>query len=368
MATTAVFTERNGEQFIGSLGGNVGSCNQPLRTPLLGIRRIVCLGGESYDSPTELDVETLPCTSKDFLARYPHYQRFPVCSYRLRAFIDCRAEPHCVVPWINGHLSVISPLLYLGGDPFEYLDKYPDRAEAAPLVLERLRAAGVAAIVNVANDTPSFVPDGKMVPEWLAFVKSRPFDIVYHGGVAQRGGEATGRIRHYHLPITERRDEASKYPPAAEMLALASDAIHAEVERAAVEGGKVLVHCVAGVNRSPSAVLMYLVRHGGMTLKEAFLTVYLRRGIAPGDELVEIVYREALKREPAPIAPAHFTGQIQSFGSSYGNFAPQAPSVVLLDILAGRERADARLVAAVAAAAGKTHPLAVRLAEQIATP
>ena len=52
-------------------------------------------------------------------------------------------------------------------------------------------------------------------------------------------------------------------------LAVAADIIHEEMSR----GGRVLVHCVAGVSRSPALVLAYLVRHGGMALREAFLHV-----------------------------------------------------------------------------------------------
>ncbi|MPC69208.1 Dual specificity protein phosphatase 14 [Portunus trituberculatus] len=56
-------------------------------------------------------------------------------------------------------------------------------------------------------------------------------------------------------------------------LAAAADTIHQEL----CGGGRVLVHCVAGVSRSPALVLAYLVRHGGMTLREAFLHVRAAR-------------------------------------------------------------------------------------------
>lgn len=56
-------------------------------------------------------------------------------------------------------------------------------------------------------------------------------------------------------------------------LAAAADTIHEELSR----GGRVLVHCVAGVSRSPALVLAYLVRHGGMTLRDAFLHVRAAR-------------------------------------------------------------------------------------------
>lgn len=56
-------------------------------------------------------------------------------------------------------------------------------------------------------------------------------------------------------------------------LAVAADIIHEEL----FKGGRVLVHCVAGVSRSPALVLAYLVRHSGMTLRDAFLHVRAAR-------------------------------------------------------------------------------------------
>jgi len=47
-----------------------------------------------------------------------------------------------------------------------------------------------------------------------------------------------------------------------------------------VTEGNVLVHCVAGVSRSSSVILAYLVKHKGYTLAEAAMQVKLARPVA----------------------------------------------------------------------------------------
>jgi protein-tyrosine phosphatase len=46
-------------------------------------------------------------------------------------------------------------------------------------------------------------------------------------------------------------------------------------------GGKVFVHCMGGMSRSPTVILVYLMRIKGMTLRDAYIHVRSRRKIHP---------------------------------------------------------------------------------------
>ncbi|CAK5273377.1 unnamed protein product [Mycena citricolor] len=53
--------------------------------------------------------------------------------------------------------------------------------------------------------------------------------------------------------------------------------ITAYIERARLEGGKVLVHCRVGVSRSATVVIAYVMKHLGLPLADAYLVVRSRR-------------------------------------------------------------------------------------------
>ncbi len=52
-------------------------------------------------------------------------------------------------------------------------------------------------------------------------------------------------------------------------------------------GRKVYVHCNAGLNRSPSTVIAYLIRHRGMSAAEAIAWVGDRHESAPYEDVIE---------------------------------------------------------------------------------
>ena len=71
-----------------------------------------------------------------------------------------------------------------------------------------------------------------------------------------------------HVPISDYGDSD---------LADAVDKCCDFIERTRLAGGKVLLHCGRGQNRSPTVATAYLMRYKGMTLKEAFFYVRERR-------------------------------------------------------------------------------------------
>ncbi len=58
-------------------------------------------------------------------------------------------------------------------------------------------------------------------------------------------------------------------------LEAATGFIHTQI----AAGKKVLVHCKAGVSRSPTVVLAYLTKYGNMNLREAYFLLKERRNV-----------------------------------------------------------------------------------------
>jgi protein-tyrosine phosphatase len=57
-------------------------------------------------------------------------------------------------------------------------------------------------------------------------------------------------------------------------------------------GVAALVHCAAGISRSTSIVLAYLMKHEKMALKEAFILVKTqRKGVSPNKGFVKQLLR-----------------------------------------------------------------------------
>uniref|UniRef100_A0A1I8MCA1 Dual specificity phosphatase n=2 Tax=Musca domestica TaxID=7370 RepID=A0A1I8MCA1_MUSDO len=95
------------------------------------------------------------------------------------------------------------------------------------------------------------------------------------------------------------------------------------IEEVRQNGGKTLVHCVAGVSRSASLCLAYLMKYSGMTLHDAFMHIKsVRPQIRPntgffeqlrcydeqihGRQSVKMVFLECLQREIPDVYETEF--------------------------------------------------------------
>ncbi len=61
----------------------------------------------------------------------------------------------------------------------------------------------------------------------------------------------------------------------------------AAVDASRRDGRVTYVHCTAGINRSPTVVIAYLVTHGGFDLDTAWELVHARRPVVPDREVLE---------------------------------------------------------------------------------
>lgn len=83
--------------------------------------------------------------------------------------------------------------------------------------------------------------------------------------------------------------------------ALQANLLHAieELERAlAPHWSRVYLHCTAGINRGPTLAAAYLIKHYGLSSKEAYDYVVTRRDCSPYLDILE-AYEASFKRDQA---------------------------------------------------------------------
>lgn len=101
------------------------------------------------------------------------------------------------------------------------------------------------------------------------------------------------------------------------------DEVSDMIEEVRQNNGKTLVHCVAGVSRSASLCLAYLMKYSGMNLKDAFLHIKsIRPQIRPnsgffqqlrlyeeqisGQQSVKMIFMECLQKEIPDVYQAEY--------------------------------------------------------------
>jgi protein-tyrosine phosphatase len=96
---------------------------------------------------------------------------------------------------------------------------------------------------------------------WLATAKiTHVLNIGAHTATATLQGLVG--YRRIHVDDTEDSDLAAYFDRAIDF-----------IEQARASEGRVLVHCVAGISRSPTVVAAYLIRTRGYTVAEALQTI-----------------------------------------------------------------------------------------------
>lgn len=88
----------------------------------------------------------------------------------------------------------------------------------------------------------------------------------------------TSQINVNRVPIEDFNDKA---------LLAGLDAAVTAVNGMMVAGHTTYLHCTAGVNRSPTVAIGWLVKHQGMSLDDAWQQVTSRRRVAPNRPVLE---------------------------------------------------------------------------------
>ncbi|CEP01926.1 hypothetical protein PBRA_002191 [Plasmodiophora brassicae] len=146
---------------------------------------------------------------------------------------------------VSDPTTILPPWLYLGG------------ARQA-LDLERLRKLGITHVLNVAGEVACFHADAGIVYEDL--------------------GKAVRDVPTY--PICKHFGKAIAF-----------------IEDARSCGGRVLVHCAAGVSRSPTMVIAYLIETLGWSLSSSYIHCKsLRRAVAPNLGFIQQLVRFSQSR------------------------------------------------------------------------
>ncbi|XP_050735356.1 dual specificity protein phosphatase 19-like [Eriocheir sinensis] len=157
--------------------------------------------------------------------------------------------------------------------------------------LEELFSDGTHSVTSMPSTSPGFVVDTKPDLRYTFILNkvilgsqdvAHDLDILTNNKVTHILNVATGVINLFEGWFTYKTKEAFDTPTfrILDILEECCDYIQAAV----VSGGCVLVHCNAGVSRSASVVMAYLMRNYGMSFDEAFRFVKSKRSFVRPNE------------------------------------------------------------------------------------
>ena len=157
--------------------------------------------------------------------------------------------------------SKIDDNIYIGSDSYKYIRYYRDRYQD--------------------EDKNKWFPEEKLTH--IINVSDEPLQEPY--------GVPNDSIVYEHYSISEQGNDPNR---TRELLFKAAGRLHELLDDEDGSNNRgVYVHCALGVNRSPSVVILYLIKYKNMTLYEAYKYVAKKRRIFTSEELFHIIYEEA---------------------------------------------------------------------------
>jgi protein tyrosine/serine phosphatase len=145
-------------------------------------------------------------------------------------------------------ISKVTENLYIG----EYTDIIGQTPEETELRLKRIKALGIEHVISLCSQD---IEDSQIINEAETFK-------------ANAQSKNSTRICLHHQPVPVDRNFAGRGDPFKVGLELALNEINTILLRE--PNARIIIHCTAGIDRSPFVVASYLVRVCGLDLAEAY--------------------------------------------------------------------------------------------------
>jgi hypothetical protein len=277
-----------------------------------------------YIKNSEIEIETLICDLTEFAEEYPEFKHFRYNNYFEYLDWGHSRKPEIGTIYDKTYQckdlagSFILPNLIVGEsfdfDEYSFNSLYIEDTKKRYMgKIDILVNNGITCIINVGADCVR-----NYFPAIIEILKSKNIEV-------------------FIFPIVE-CSEKSEYKMTT--LHQVADLLNKKLND---NNNKVYLHCYMGKNRSASAAIMYMVKYLGMSLKDAYLNICLKRPIHPQKELIHIIYDEVLKKEENPIALHKLIIDKRSmpsdkFSFTSGSFALGGYDIYMLDVIAGRKQ------------------------------